>query len=358
MAVEGGNGGWQVTPPTYRFDIAIEADLIEEIGRVYGYDRLPLQPMAGALEMQPLPETEVGLLRVTDVLIARGYQEAVTYSFVDPDFQSVVNPDMQAIALANPISIEMSVMRTSLWPGLLSAAAYNLRRQRTRLRLFEHGLRFFRQDSEIKQDIVIGGVVAGSRNPEHWASASEPVDFYDIKGDVEAVLALTGRAQEYRFTAAKHPALHPGQCAEIRCRDRHAGWLGRVHPKLAEQYDLDATTLVFQLEFAALEEGRLTRFSSISRFPSIRRDLAVVVEESVPVERLCEVVREAAGELLQELVIFDIYQGKGIETGRKSIAFGLILQDSSRTLTDKDTETLVMRVTGSLRDTIGATLRE
>jgi phenylalanyl-tRNA synthetase beta chain len=358
MAVDADDAGWQVTPPTYRFDIAIEADLIEEIGRVYGYDRLPLQPMAGALEIQPLPETQVSLLQVTDVLIARGYQEAVTYSFVDPGFQSAVNPDMEAIALANPISTEMSVMRTSLWPGLLGAAAHNLKRQRPRLRLFECGLRFYRQDNEIKQDIVIGGVLAGSRNPEHWASASESVDFFDIKGDVEAVVALTGRTEEFRFIAATHPALHPGQCAEIRCQDRHAGWVGRVHPTLAEQYDLDATTVVFQLEFAALEEGRQSRFSSISRYPSIRRDLAVVVGESIPVDRLCQVVREAAGDLLQELVIFDVYQGKGIEIGRKSIAFGLILQDSSRTLTDKDTEALVTRVTGSLEETIGATLRE
>jgi phenylalanyl-tRNA synthetase beta chain len=358
MAVVAEESGWQVTPPTYRFDVAIEADLIEEIGRVYGYDRLPLQPMTGALEIQPLAEAEVSLLQVMDILVARGYQEAVTYSFVDPDFQSAVNPDMQAIALANPISTEMSVMRTSLWPGLLNAAAYNLKRQRNRLRLFEHGLRFYRQDNEIKQDIVIGGVLAGSRNPEHWASASEPVDFYDIKGDVEAVLALTGRADEYHYSAAAHPALHPGQCAGIRCRDRHAGWVGRVHPVLAEQYDLDATTLVFQLEFAALQEGSLAKFTSISRYPSIRRDLAVVVDDSVPVDRLCSLVRDAAGDLLQELVIFDVYQGKGIETGRKSIAFGLILQDSSRTLTDKDTEALVARVTGSLGNTIGATLRE
>ena len=209
-----------------------------------------------------------------------------------------------------------------------------------------------------EQDIVIGGVLAGSRLPEHWTTAGEPVDFYDIKGDVEAILALTGRMKEYRFVPATHPALHPGQCAVIRRQDRDIGWVGRVHPSLAEQYDLEPATCVFQLEFAALEEGRLAQFRSISRFPSIRRDLAVVVDEAIAVDELRAVVRSAAGELLQELVIFDVYQGKGIESGRKSIAFGLILQDSSRTLTDKDTEALVARVTQRLGDSIGATLRE
>jgi phenylalanyl-tRNA synthetase beta chain len=358
MSVSAVEEGWQVIPPGYRFDIAIEADLIEEIGRVYGYDRLPLQPLSGALEVQPLAETAVSVQQIANVLVAQGYREAVTYSFVDPDFQRAVNPGMQAITLANPISTEMSVMRTSLWPGLLKAVAYNRNRQKNRIRLFEHGLRFFSEDNEIKQDIVIGGVLAGSRLPEHWTSAGEPVDFYDIKGDVEAILALTGRAEEYRFAASTHPALHPGQCAVIRRQGRDIGWVGRVHPSLAEQCDLEPATCVFQLEFAALEEGSLAQFRSISRYPSIRRDLAVVVDEAIAVDDLRTVVRSAAGELLQELVIFDVYQGKGIESGRKSIAFGLILQDSSRTLTDKDTEALVARVTQRLGDSIGATLRE
>jgi phenylalanyl-tRNA synthetase beta chain len=358
MAVTAVDDGWQVIPPTYRFDIAIEADLIEEIGRVYGYDRLPLQPLIGALDIQPLSETALSVQQVAKVLVARGYQEAVTYSFVDPDFQSVVNPGMQAIALANPISTEMSVMRTSLWPGLLKAAAYNLNRQKNRLRFFEHGLRFFMEGNVIKQDIVLAGLLSGSRLPEHWTGVSEPADFYDIKGDVEAILALTGRAGDCHFVAATHPALHPGQCAAIRLHGRDIGWVGRVHPLLAGQHDLEPATLLFQLEFAALKEGSLAKFSSISRYPSIRRDLAVVVDDAVTVDDLCREVRSAAGALLKELVIFDVYQGKGIETGRKSIAFGLILQDSSRTLTDQDTESLVARVTQQLGDTFGATLRE
>jgi phenylalanyl-tRNA synthetase beta chain len=358
MAVTAVDDGWQVIPPTYRFDIAIEADLIEEIGRVYGYDRLPLQPLIGALDIQPLSETALSVQQVAKVLVARGYQEAVTYSFVDPDFQSVVNPGMQAIALANPISTEMSVMRTSLWPGLLKAAAYNLNRQKNRLRFFEHGLRFFMEGNVIKQDIVLAGLLSGSRLPEHWTGVSEPADFYDIKGDVEAILALAGRAGDCHFVAATHPALHPGQCAAIRLHGRDIGWVGRVHPLLAGQHDLEPATLLFQLEFAALEEGSLAKFSSISRYPSIRRDLAVVVDDAVTVDDLCREVRSAAGALLKELVIFDVYQGKGIETGRKSIAFGLILQDSSRTLTDQDTESLVARVTQQLGDTFGATLRE
>ncbi|MEN8108395.1 MAG: phenylalanine--tRNA ligase subunit beta [Pseudomonadota bacterium] len=359
MDVSAIDAGWMVVAPTWRFDISIEADLVEEIGRVYGYNRLPLQTLAGSLEMLPVPETDVRADRIADLLVARGYQEAVTYSFVDPGFQAAINPDMTPVPLANPISSEMSVMRTSLWPGLLKVVSYNLNRQRNRLRLFEYGLRFFSEAGAIRQDVVIGAVLSGSRTPEYWNDADDAaVDFYDIKGDVEAILELTGRADHFHFVSSTHPALHPGQSAVIRSQDGDIGWIGRIHPALVKQHDLDAATYVFQLEFAALHAGRLAQFSSISRYPSIRRDLAVVIDAEVPVEALQGVVHDAAGELLQELLIFDVYQGEGVETGRKSIAFGLILQDSSRTLTDEDIEALVTRVTGRLADTIGATLRE
>ncbi len=348
--------GWRVLPPSFRFDIAIEADLIEEVGRIYGYNRLPSIAMQGSLDVRPLAETARSIEHYSDLLVARGFQEVVTYSFVDPQLQQAVNPEREAVLLANPISSEMAAMRTSLWPGLLKAVQHNINRQKTRVRLFEYGLRFWREAGEIQQDPVLAGIATGSRLPEHWDGKGAPVDFYDLKQDVEALLARAGN--DFRFVADIHPALHPGQSAAIRVDDVTVGWLGRLHPQLARQLDLDPVTCVFELDYSALGSGRLASFAAISRFPSIRRDLAVVVDADIGADAVLEVVREAAGELLQELVIFDIYQGAGVEKGRKSMAFGLILQDYSRTLTEDDIESTVGRITDGLGKKLGASLRE
>jgi phenylalanyl-tRNA synthetase beta chain len=357
MAIEAQDDAlWQVRPPSFRFDISIEADLIEEIGRIYGYNRLPSEPLHGNLELLPLPETERGIEQYCDLLVARGYQEAVTYSFVDPQLLARIDPQHEAVPLANPISSEMAAMRTSLWPGLLKAVQYNVNRQRTRVRFFEQGLRFWRDAGALRQELMIGGAVTGGRMPEHWDGKGEPVGFYDLKQDVQALLAATGA--EHRFEAAVHPALHPGQSARICQSDSPIGWLGCIHPQLARELDLDPSTCVFELEYAALCAGRLARFAPISRFPSIRRDLAVVVDETITAQRVQDVVHEAAGGLLRELVIFDVYRGQGVESGRKSIALGLILQDNSRTLTEQDIESVVSRVTGRLGETLGASLRD
>jgi phenylalanyl-tRNA synthetase beta chain len=357
MAVTAQGEDWLVHSPTFRFDIRIEADLIEEVGRIHGYNRLPSVAMQGALDVLPLPETEQSLEQLCDLLVARGYQEAVTYSFIDPGLQSSVNPSLQPVRLANPISSEMSEMRTSLWPGLIKAVQYNLNRQKSRLRLFEHGLRFYTQDNEIKQEVMLSGIITGTRLPEHWGGKAEAVDFYDIKHDVEMLLHFAMHPDEPVFVAAEHPALHPGQSAQIQCAGRTLGWLGKIHPALADSYDLDANTCLFELRYAAIRQGTLARFEPISRYPSIRRDLAFVVDAGTTAAELRRVVADAAGELLQELVFFDVYQGKGVETGRKSIAFGLILQDYSRTLTEQEIEAIVARVTGRLHDEFGATLR-
>jgi len=358
MTVTAKGEDWLVQSPTFRFDIRIEADLIEEVGRIHGYNRLPSIAMHGALDVLPLPENEQPLEQACDLLVARGYQEAVTYSFIDPGLQARVNPSLQPVRLANPISSEMSDMRTSLWPGLIKAVQYNLNRQKSRLRLFEHGLRFYSQGNEIKQEVMLSGVITGSRLPEHWGGKSEAVDFYDIKHDVEMLLRFTARrGDETVFVAAEHPALHPGQSARIERGDETLGWLGKIHPALANSHDLDVSTCLFELRYAAIRQGALEQFQPISRYPSIRRDLAVVVDMDTAAADLQRVVAEAAGELLQELVFFDVYQGKGVETGRKSIAFGLILQDYSRTLTEQDIESIVARVTGRLGEKFGATLR-
>ncbi|MGB5260752.1 MAG: phenylalanine--tRNA ligase subunit beta [Gammaproteobacteria bacterium] len=350
--------GWQVLPPSYRFDVAIEADLIEEIGRVYGYNRLPSVPLTGALDIQPQEETACSVDRFCDILAARGYQEAVTYSFVDPVLQQQVNPGLAPIPLANPISSEMAEMRTSLWPGLITAMQHNVNRQKSRVRLFEHGLRFWADHGATRQEIMLGGIVSGSRLPEHWDGQGLASDFFDLKQDVEALLQYAGQCTTLKFMRAEHPALHPGQSASLCAGGRVVGWLGRIHPQLAASQDLDPASCLFELEYAAISHGAPARFSPISRYPSIRRDLAVVVDADLPAGELEAAVREAAGSLLQALVIFDVYQGKGVETGRKSIAFGLILQDYSRTLAEKDIEEVVTRVTDFLTEKFGASLRD
>ncbi|MDX2457022.1 MAG: phenylalanine--tRNA ligase subunit beta [Gammaproteobacteria bacterium] len=359
MAVTKQDDGWLVEPPGFRFDIGIEADLIEEIGRIYGYNRLPSVSLLGAMEVQPVKETDIQLLDFCNVLVARGYQEAVTYSFVDAELQVQINPGMVPVRLANPISSELAEMRTTLWPGLLQAVQHNANRQKSRLRFFEHGLRFYAQDGgTINQDVMLAGVVTGSRLPEYWDGKSEPVDFYDLKNDIETLLQLTGEPGKYIFTSSEHPALHPGQSATIQYEGRTVGWLGRIHPQLARTRDLAAETCLFELEYAAVKTAQLARFQSISRYPSIRRDLAVVVDAGLQTEALQAAVREVAGDLLQEMVVFDVYQGRGIESGRKSIAFGLILQDNSRTLAEQDIEAVVANVTGRLAKKFGATLRD
>ncbi|HYQ73155.1 MAG TPA: phenylalanine--tRNA ligase subunit beta, partial [Gammaproteobacteria bacterium] len=303
------------------------------------------------------PETEQSLEQVCDLLVARGYQEAVTYSFIDPELQARVNPDLQPVRLANPISSEMSEMRTSLWPGLIKAVQHNLNRQKARLRIFEHGLRYYSQDNEIKQEVMISGIITGERFPEHWDGKAEVVDYYDIKHDVEMLLRFAAHRDALEFVAAEHPALHPGQSAAVQRGGKTLGWLGKIHPALANSLDLDMNSCLFELRYAAISQGELTQFQPISRYPSIRRDLAIVVDASVTAADLRRCVAEAAGDRLQELVIFDVYQGKGVETGRKSIAFGLILQDYSRTLAEQDIESVVARVTGRLGEEFGATLR-
>ena len=358
MAVQAGEGGWRVTPPSFRFDIALEVDLIEEIGRVYGYNRLPSSAFQAALEMRPVPEERVPLSRLRRLLVGRGYQEAVTYSFVDPEIQRLVDPEQAPVPLANPISSELSVMRTSLWPGLLRTLQHNLNRQQKRVRLFEHGLSYIKQGNELKQENYIGGLVSGALVEEQWGEPERAADFFDLKADVEALLALGGRGADYRFVPGCHPALHPGQCAEIQRDGKRVGWLGGIHPELARALDIESKTFLFELHSATVADGRAASFREISRFPSVRRDLAIVVDEAVSALALQEAIQEACGEQLQELRLFDVYRGKGVEKGRKSIAFGLILQESSRTLTDAEVESVAQRVVDRLNQNFGATLRD
>ena len=357
MQVESRDDHWQVTPPGFRFDIAREADLIEELARIHGYARLPSTPALAPMRIGTDHEVSVGEERIRALLADRGYQEAVTYSFVDPQLQERFHPGETPIALANPLSAELSVMRLSLWPGLIKAVLYNQARQQNAARLFETGLKFVPQADGIRQEKCVAGVLSGSALPEQWGEAVRAADFFDIKADVEALLAL-GRQATVTYRAEAHPALHPGQSTRILMGDTPAGWLGALHPRLERDLELAGRTLLFELELSSFEGGRLPRFQELSKFPAIRRDVAVVVDCAVSGKALQDCAALAAGELLRELRLFDVYQGKGIESGRKSMGLGLILQDSSRTLTDRDVETVIEAVLARLQQEFGATLRD
>ncbi|MFO1407536.1 MAG: phenylalanine--tRNA ligase subunit beta [Steroidobacteraceae bacterium] len=349
---------WSVLPPPWRFDVSIEEDLVEEVARVHGFDAVPETEPAVREAMPPVTETRVTVDAAADLLVQRGYFEAITYSFVDPSLQAKFVPGVASLALANPISADLAAMRVSLWPGLVKALAENQRRQQPRVRLFEAGRRFDVTDGKLHEVPVIAGLAAGAAWPEQWGARSEPVDFFDVKADVEALIQATGAAGEFRFTPDRHPALHPGQSARV-LRDGHpVGWVGRLHPQLERELDLTYSAVVFELETESGLAAAVPRHREISRFPAVRRDVAIVVDEAVPVQALLERIRASAGDLLTDLVVFDVYRGQGITPGRKSIAIGLNLQDISRTLTDVDTDAVVARVVSDLEREHQATIRD
>lgn len=359
MRVAEQGDSWQVTAPSFRFDLAIEADLIEEVGRVYGYDALPTEAPKMALTVQLPREARVSLERVRSFLVDRGYQEAITYSFVDERLQRLVTPDETGIALANPISADMAVMRTSLWSGLLQALQYNQNRQQERVRLFERGVKFVQRDGKITEKGVVAGVVAGNLLPEQWSAQAAPVDFYDLKADVEGLLGLTGRSGDYMFVADGNAALHPGQSAAIKsAKGVPIGWIGKLHPKLEKDLDFNGSVYLFEVSEEVFFSARKPEFIELSRFPSVRRDLAIVVDQAVSAQQVSDCVAAVSGEYLAKLQLFDVYCGEGIESGRKSLALGLTFQDHSRTLKDKDVEALVSKILEELNQELHATLRE
>ncbi|WP_295385847.1 phenylalanine--tRNA ligase subunit beta [uncultured Thiodictyon sp.] len=351
-------GGWQVTPPSGRFDLVHEVDLIADVGRIHGYDRIPVSHATSAAGTRARPEMAFDLDRVRLALVDRGFQEVITYSFVNPELQARIEPEVKGLALANPISAELSVMRPSLWPGLLHTARYNQARQQERVRIFETGLRFRPGPDGLRQEAAIGGLAIGAVDPEQWGAPARPVDFYSLKADVEALLALSGDLPGFSFVPAEHPALHPGQSARIDYAGRPVGLLGMLHPGLAADLDLTGDAFLFELDQAALSTGVLPGFTPVSRFPAIRRDLAILVDESVIYADLADAIRAAAGELLRDLVLFDVYAGSKLAAGQKSLALGLILQVSSQTLTDQVVDDLVGRVLARLGSDFGARLRD
>jgi len=358
MDVHQQTDSWQVTPPAFRFDIELEEDLIEEVGRIIGYDQLPNTRPQGALVMKPGSESRLGLRRIRHFLVDQGYQEAITYSFVSPEMQALLAPSDEVVNLSNPISADMATMRTTLWPGLVQAMQHNLNRQQNRISLFECGLRFVQQDSELKQEMMVAGLRSGNSLPEQWGQSARRVDFFDIKRDVEALLGLSAEASELRFDATSHPALHPGQSASIERHGQKIGYLGALHPQLSRKLGLSQDVMLFELSLAGLQGTRIPAFKALSKFPTIRRDIALVLDEETSAQQVNDVIKKAAPESLTNIELFDVYTGEGIDSGRKSLALGLTLQDLSRTLTDTEVDDVITKIVGNLQAELGATLRD
>ncbi|NKB31608.1 MAG: phenylalanine--tRNA ligase subunit beta [Pseudomonadales bacterium] len=348
-----------VQVPSYRFDVSIEADLIEELARIYGYNNVPETKGMGQQILASVPEAELPLRRVRYQLAAMGYQEVVTYSFIDPALSKMIlGTEIESVPLQNPISEDMSVMRGSLLPGLLSSFQYNANRQQSRLRLFESGLVFQKSGSELLQKTMIGGLIAGNRKPDNWNINKEISDFYDLKGDIELLLSLKGQNATVSFVATEKPGIHPGQCARIISEEgNEIGYLGALHPAVAQELDLDTAVFVFELDLDELQQAVIPRATTLSKYPEVSRDLAIVIDENVSSGEILANVEKNAGEFLVGSRIFDVYQGDAVTKGKKSIALGLTWQHPSRTLSDDEINTIISNCVNALQEQFNANLR-
>ncbi|WP_223510159.1 phenylalanine--tRNA ligase subunit beta [Rahnella sp. GSA61A] len=352
---------WVAVAPSWRFDMQIEEDLVEEVARVYGYNNIPDVPVKASLVMTKHREANLSLKRVKNLLVDRGFQEAITYSFVDPKVQALLHPGEEALILPSPISVEMSAMRLSLWSGLLTAVVNNQNRQQSRVRLFESGLRFVpdtQADLGIRQDVMLSGVISGTKNEEHWDLARQAVDYYDLKGDLEAILELTGKMNDVQFKVEANPALHPGQSAAIYLRGERIGFIGVVHPELERKLDLNGRTVVFEMLWNKVADRVLPDAKEISRFPANRRDIAVVVAENVPADDILAECKKVGANQVVGVNLFDVYRGKGVAEGYKSLAISLVLQDTGRTLEEEEIAATVAKCVEALKQRFQASLRD
>ncbi|SET32578.1 phenylalanine--tRNA ligase subunit beta [Thorsellia anophelis] len=352
---------WQVKAPSWRFDMSIEEDLIEEVARIHGYDKIQSANILSELVIRNQPESTLKLENAKQTLINRGYFEAITYSFVDPKIQSLIHPNEASEILPHPISVEMSAMRLSLLPGLLTTAQYNQNRQQTRLRLFEFGLCFIpdaNEELKVKQKPVLAGVLTGMRYPEHWSFDKSHADYFDAKGDVEAILSLTGRKDEVRFEVSTKSFLHPGQSAEIFIGENQVGFVGVLHPLLEKKLDLNSKTMVFQLDWECINNCIIPSPQELSKFPANRRDIAIIVNKCVSSQKILQICKDVGEKQLVDVNLFDVYDGKGIAEGDKSLAISLVLQERHRTLTEEEISETVNACIMALKQQVAASLRE
>jgi phenylalanyl-tRNA synthetase beta chain len=341
-----------VTPPSYRFDITIEEDLIEEVARAYGYEKITPLPSQATLSILPLAEAQRPLAKLRQALVLRDYQETINYAFVEAQWEHDLCGNAAPIALKNPIASQMGVMRSSLLGGLLGALRANLARKQPRVRLFEVGGCFAAEAGSYVQHERVAGLAYGSALPEQWGTAARNVDFYDMKGDIEALFS----PHLLDFEAARHPASHPGRSARILLDGRAIGWIGELHPQWQQQYDLAQAAVWFEVGLDAWVQGSVPKAVDVSRFPAVRRDLAVVVDGEVTAQSLLQAMQAEKVPHVIELALFDLYRGKGVEHGKKSLAFRVLLQDTQKTLTDAEIDQSIARLLAVLQQ-LGAQLR-
>ena len=361
FAVKYANDVWTVTSASWRFDIEIEEDLIEEVARIYGYNSIPNNAPLAHLRMREHKESDLDLSRIKTALVDADYQEAITYSFVDPKVQTLLHSEIEALVLPNPISVEMSAMRVSLLSGLLGAVLYNQNRQQNRVRLFETGLRFVpdaNAEFGVRQEFVLAGVITGTAKSECWTGKAETVDFFDLKGDLESILSLTEVGNRVKFVAKAYSALHPGQSAAIELDGKEIGFIGTIHPLIAQKLGLNGKAVVFEILWDAIANRRVAQAKEISKFPANRRDLALVVADNVPAGDIIDVCKQAGGEKLTQVNLFDVYQGIGVASGHKSLAISLTIQDNEKTLEDDEINAVISAVLNEVKQRFNAELRD
>ncbi len=355
--IEKGDNGWLLTAPSYRFDMEIEADLIEEVGRIFGYNNLPEVPLEAPIRLPALPETEMEMDLVRHALVQRGYHEVITYSFVEESKLEALSPHLPHINLQNPISEEMKAMRNTLFAGLLNTVSYNQKRQQNRVRLFELGLVFIGDQVEGMQQVpMLGGAVVGPAEPESWVAEPRNVDFYDLKGDVETLLQMSHQKQ-VRFEPTNHPALHPGQSAQLVKDGEVVGHLGQLHPKLAKEMSVSGKVYLFEIQQSLVAMTELPAAEALSKFPEVQRDLAFVVAEELPVQALLDALATVQSELVKSIALFDVYQGEGLPEGKKSIAITIKFQHRERTLQDEEVDAVIQQMIESAEKNVSASLR-
>ncbi|UCV17208.1 phenylalanine--tRNA ligase subunit beta [Ferribacterium limneticum] len=347
-----------VTPPTWRFDIEIEEDLIEEIARLHGYDNIPAPAPRGNMKMMVQPEAQRPAARVRQLLVDRGYQEVVNFAFVEEAWEADFAANTDLIRLANPIASQMAVMRSTLFGGLISNLVTNLKRKQNRVRLFETGRAFERNAAAtpvhgFAQSWRLSGLAYGGALPEGWGSAARKVDFFDVKGDLEALLAPA----QPRFEKLVHPALHPGRAARVILDGREIGCLGELHPEWVQKYDLPLAPVVFELDFDAVKAVQVPVYAEVSKFPPVIRDLAIVVDQDVALQTLLDGLKGQVSNLIQDIQLFDVYVGKGIPENKKSLAFRIVMQDTQRTLQDSEVDAAMQQLVSCFEQAFGAQLR-
>ncbi len=357
MKVRSGRSSWRVVPPPWRFDVTGEHDLVEEVARVSGYSEVPVRAPRVTASSRIQPESVLSEGQILRLLVDRGYREAITYSFVDPDLQSKFFPNTKPITLANPIASNMAVMRLSLLPGLLQALVGNYNRQHRRIRMFESGRVYEGSLKRRRETARIGGVLTGSANQQQWSDEVREVDFFDMKGDIEALFELSGQGAKIKFVPSEHEFFHPGQSADIMLGRNVIGHAGQLHPSLINDLDVEQRVFGFEVNLDAVQSLLVPKYASVSRFPATRRDLAVVINESIAVGEVLNAAEKAAGSLLSRLELFDVYRGEGVDSESKSVAFGLTLQDTSRTLKEAEVDAIVDKVLAAVEAQTGGKLR-